>query len=101
MSAANKSWQNAILKRGETGEDSTTGLLKTVADHVIKGWSGVLDDEGEEVEFCAEAALELLTSMEREADWILDKLVAFVRRDENFCVSEIGPDKVAETTAKN
>jgi hypothetical protein len=46
----------ALLKRGEDDPDLEGVNHRTIAAEVLVGWSGVIDDDGEPVDFTAESA---------------------------------------------
>jgi len=71
---------------------------KLFARHVVAGWVGVYDDEGNEVEFCEANVLELLTELVETAPMIFDRLRDAAGDDESF-YGEAAPD--AEELAEN
>lgn len=92
----NKPYHNALLKRNaklaqrfRAGTKVTREMLKDnrehdkvlYAKHVISGWDGITNDEGEEVPFTPEACRQFLAML---PDWIFDEIRVFATNPANF-----------------
>ena len=94
-SESNKGYFNALLRKAPKA--ARAGKLAKVdvnvvknnrdddralyAKHIIKGWSGLFDSQGEEVLFSEEEVISLL---EHLPDWIFDEIRAFASNVQNF-----------------
>lgn len=113
--AANKGYFNARMKTSAANGDrirakvkKERGVVQLNADtldevretdralypsHVVTGWNDVIDANGEDVEFSAEACSDFLNAL---PDWVFDDLRVYCENTANFT------DVVnVETTAKN
>lgn len=91
----NKGYQNGVLRlTGKRRRLNTSGKissadadrdraddLKLYPKHVVFGWGGIVDREGNEVEFSEEACAQFLAAL---PSWIFDKVRVFCMRSENF-----------------
>lgn len=68
----------AALEQLHQTRDEDRDLL---ARYVIKDWRGIQDEEGNEVEFSTEHALEFFEAL---PDWIFDRVRTFCRNPQNF-----------------
>lgn len=99
---ANKPYFNGLLRRSrknmpriKSGNIDVDLVLanrdndrELYAKHVLRGWSGVRDTDGNEVPFSADNALEFLTQI---PNWLFDEIRDFASEPRNF-VKEEGPD---------
>jgi hypothetical protein len=90
----NKGYQSGVLRlsgkrrRLQTNKISAAEAdrdraddLKLYPKHVVLGWGGVVDQEGNEVEFSEESCAQFLAAL---PSWIFDKVRVFCMRAENF-----------------
>jgi hypothetical protein len=106
---ANKPYFNAILRRARKNNKAVqagainVGIIQSnrnedrelYAQHIIKGWEGVVDDRGKVVEFNATDCLEFLQAL---PDYIFDGIREFASNPQNHTSQE---SIDVETTAKN
>lgn len=98
---ANRDYQAAQLRIGRAqlralSDRPTLRLLDELRSrlrdlyprHVLVGWEGVVDDNGEAVPFSTERAVEFVNAL---PDWIFDKIVIFCSEAGNFTA---GSDEV-------
>lgn len=89
---ANKGYFNALLKKTKiknVGKKINTDVLARNRDedrelypkYVIKGWSGMVDDNNKEVKFDQKICTKFLEML---PDWIFNKLRNFAATSENF-----------------
>lgn len=98
---SNKGYWNAIMilgaedaeeempKRGKPSPGAMARLArkwdhKLFAKHVIVGWTGVVDPDGNEITFSVENAQELMDILYKEASWVFDKIRARANSPEAF-----------------
>jgi hypothetical protein len=109
----NKPYHNALLKRNaklaqrfRAGTKVTREMLKEnrehdkilYAKHVITGWEGIVDDDGNEVAFTPEVCRQFLAQL---PDWIFDDARVFATNPANFLKDDEPDDADAEDTAGN
>lgn len=103
---ANKPYFNAMLKIGGKrirAQARSTTLTTEMLDrnraddaalyprHVISGWGGILNEEGQEVEFSADACEAFFKQLVSEAPWLFDRVRNFFASPENFVKDEDAP----------
>ena len=54
---------------------------KLFSDHVVVGWSGIVNSEGDEVEFNKEDCFDFLKALPL---WLMDEIRNFAQEPENF-----------------
>lgn len=96
---SNKPYFNAALKgarkhqRGTRGGGVKASTVSAVRDsnrrlfakHIVKDWSGVVDADGNEVDFNLEHCEAFLNAL---PDWLFDEIVEFAGNPANFQVEE-------------
>lgn len=116
MTAANKPYFNAVLKQvtAEGGKVKVKGKSKTQVDaalleegrnadramfpeFILAGWEGVVDEDGNEVEFNQADAADFIAAI---PDWIFDPIRTFCGQSENFVDGSVTIEQTEET-AKN
>lgn len=95
---SNKQYQSEMLRRSGEGRGQRRKKIKVDAEflnnlrdgdreiypkYVVVGWKGVLDSEGEEVEFSSKGCSEFLEVL---PNWIFDPLREFCTDPQNFMV---------------
>lgn len=100
---------NAVQRRGkgareeeaDSPEARAAGRLRDarlLAEHVIRDWRNVADDQGDAGPYTAEKGREFLEALARDADWIFDAFRVWSRNPANFVE---GYTADVEQTAKN
>jgi hypothetical protein len=109
---ANKPYHTSLLRRNvknarriQAGrvdrafiEESRQEDRELYAQHVVRGWSGVKDDEGKDVSFSPAECLEFLKAL---PNWIFDELRAFASQATNFIPEEAPTEDEAEVHSGN
>lgn len=107
----NKPYTNAVVKhnaksgafrRGRADASMLADNLNLDRDlfgfHVITGWKGVVDQEGNEVLFTPDACKEFLYAL---PDWIVQELSAFAARAHNFLPDDMPSEAEVADQAGN
>ena len=63
------------------------------AKHIVKGWTGIVDNKGKAVEFTEGECLGFLSSL---PDWLFDELRAFASDLQNFIEAPIDVEEKAK-----
>lgn len=110
---ANPPYFNEILRRSsKTIRNAAQGKIQITSDtmkknrkedrelfpkHVIVGWNGVIDSEGNEGEFNEENCSKFVNAL---PDWIFDQIGAFCRNNSNFLPDNVDQEDM-DSLAKN
>jgi len=95
---ANKPYFNQVLKnsqvnsrsrrRNALGQKELDQLremdCRLYPEHVIVGWEGLANGDGEAVVFSVEACKDFINELCEHAPWIFDELMLFTKNPENF-----------------
>ena len=106
-SESNRDYFNALLRKtsakGKRLQKKvfTAEMLKDAreedrimyAKHILKGWEGITDKEGNDVPFTEGEALGFLSSL---PDWIFDEIRAFASDIQNFIENPIDVEEKAK-----
>ena len=105
----NNGWRNAIAKfnaktglarkavQGRSREADRLALERDIElypEHIISGWEGIVDDDGQQVSFSREACREFLEALPQ---WIFDDVRIFCSTATNFIAgSEPTEEEIGE-----
>lgn len=109
---ANKEYFNKLLRKANSKRSVKRRIDAVAIDeyrdinknlfpqHVIKGWEGIVNDKGEEVEFSVLACVELINALPED---IFDEIVLFATdpanfRDEDIDVEELGKNSQIDSS---
>lgn len=104
---ANRPYFNALLRKSRStarivkAKSMTAGVVEEnreddrilYAKHVVKGWTGIADKEGNEVPFTEENCLDFLKAL---PGWLFDDLRQYAGDTQNFLVDEMNTEEVAK-----
>ena len=102
-SESNRTYFNELLRKGGKRQAKKKIDAATVksnreedrvlyAKHIVKGWTGVMDDKNKEVAFTEGECLGFLSSL---PDWLFDELRAFASDLQNFIEAPIDVEEKA------
>lgn len=105
-SESNRGYFNELLRKGGKRQAKKKVDAATVksnreedrvlyAKHIVKGWTGVNDANGKEVEFTEGECLGFLSSL---PDWLFDELRAFASDIQNFIDAPIDVEEKAKNS---
>lgn len=63
-----------------------------VARFCLQGWENQKDEAGNDIEFTPEAGLDFLQTLARDADWVFDRLHAWLTNPDNFSAEDLDID---------